>query len=178
MGGGRIMTTTAHQAGIKLADQVWVATAILHRQHPDRHDFTASEIIAEVRRLFGQMRAGIPTHISRHCVAGKAPNPDAYRILHQTARGRYRLFRPGDGYHPDREGGKAIPKLDEMPMEFLGLLQWYEEEYSVQPFILTPDHPLIRHLGVGDSGLGDLSVNHDRYLAEDVYKESHPDQPA
>ncbi len=32
---------------IRVADEVWVATALLHRRHPDRSDFSAVEIVRQ-----------------------------------------------------------------------------------------------------------------------------------
>ena len=34
----------AFMAQIKVADEVWVATALLHRENPSRSDFTPREI--------------------------------------------------------------------------------------------------------------------------------------
>ena len=130
-----------------------------------------------MRQTFGLVRPGVPVHISRQCVADAKPDTGRYRMLYRTSLGQYRLFGSADPCHRDWEDGRVTSKLEEMLMEFRGLLPWYEEEYRVQPLVLTLSHPLLKHLGVGDSGLGDLSVNHGRYLAEDVYKESHPDQP-
>ena len=36
--------------------------------------------------------------------------------------------------------------------------------------LLTPDHPLLKLVGVGDSGRSDIAEEHDRYLAEFLRK--------
>ena len=38
------MTTSLAHASAKVADEVWIATALLHREHPGRLDFTIAEI--------------------------------------------------------------------------------------------------------------------------------------
>lgn len=61
---------------------------------------------------------------------------------------------------------------------FLGrhLLQSLEGEpeipilKAILPF--GPDHPLLKLAGIGDSGLGDVAEEHDRYLAEATRDES------
>ena len=35
---------------LKVADEVWLATALLHREHPDRADFTVAEIVERARQ--------------------------------------------------------------------------------------------------------------------------------
>jgi len=119
---------------VKVADEVWVATALLHREHPERVDFSVNEILqrAVEENLSGGYRQGLQMHASHHCVAQKAPNPPAtrHRMLTETARGRRRLFRQGDAYHPARQGGKMVPDPDGLPERYRELLKWYDEEYS------------------------------------------------
>ena len=83
---------------IRVADEVWIATALLHRRHPDRDDFTVCEIVrqAEAEKVSdGPLRAGIQSHVYQHCVANKAPaSVGRYRMLFETSKGRRRLFRP------------------------------------------------------------------------------------
>ena len=84
---------------IKVADEVWLAAAALHREHPNRVDFSVGEIMAkaEAEAATGKpLRPGIRVHVHLHCVANKAPNPGRYRMLYESAPGRRRLFRPQD----------------------------------------------------------------------------------
>jgi hypothetical protein len=47
------------------------------------------------------------------------------------AEGRTRrLFRAGDAYHPDREGGKMAPGPGDLPARYRYLLDWYASEYA------------------------------------------------
>ena len=117
---------------LRVADEVWIATAILHRQHPEREDFSVAEIAgrAEAERAGSSpLRSGFRTHASQHCVANKAPNPGRYRMLVETSRGRRRLFRPGDPCHPDRRTGKDAPNPDDVPLAYRPLIDWYRSEY-------------------------------------------------
>jgi len=112
----------------KLADEVWIATALLHLEHPERPDFTIKEIEERLRRenITGEARKGIYPHVFLHCVANVPANPGRYRILVATAGNRRRLFTAGDAYDPSREGGKAVPKRTDIPSEYHYLLDWYE----------------------------------------------------
>lgn len=116
---------------LKVADEVWIATALLHRENPRRTDFTIQEILARAdhEKVFGKRRPGVQVHVSLHCVANRPPNPGAYRMLYATGKRTRRLFRPDDESHPDRSG-KIIPNRDEIPPAYHRLLDWYEREYA------------------------------------------------
>ncbi len=117
---------------VKVADEVWIATALLHREHPERPDFTVKEIEERARdeAVNGEARKGIYPHALLHCVANTPPNPGRYRMLFATGRTRRRLFRPGDAYDPKREGSKIMPSRDEIPAKYHYLLEWYESEWG------------------------------------------------
>ena len=143
------------RANIRVADEVWVATALLHQQHPEREDFTVSEIThraaEESSGGSGPLRPGFVVHVSQHCVASKAPNPGRYRMLIETERGRRRLFRPSDPYHPDRRGGKTVPRDEEIPWAYRALIGWYHSEYVGPATIPIPVDPILSLLEVGKS---------------------------
>jgi hypothetical protein len=121
-----VLATKSH---LKVADEVWVATALLHRDHPGRADFSIEEIVqmAKNQNLHGSLRPGVYVHVVQHCVANRAPNPGRYRMLFETNTGRRRLFRRGDPYHPEREGCKITPEANDLPNGYSDLLCWYEE---------------------------------------------------
>ena len=117
---------------IKVADEVWVATALLHRQYPDETDFTVGEIVerAKMENVTGNpLRPGVQVHAYLHCVANKPPNPGRYRMLVETAPGRRRLFRSGDICDPARRLGKEIPRIEDIPSPYGELLDWYHRVY-------------------------------------------------
>jgi len=117
---------------MKVADQVWVATAVLQRAHPERTDFSKGEIArqAKLEDPEGARRPGISQHISTHCVASRPPSPATLRMLTRSARGRRRLFRLGDDFHPLRANGKTAPSREDLPEKYQNLLDWYETEYN------------------------------------------------
>ena len=118
---------------IRVAAEVWIATALLHRRHPDRDDFTVGEIVrqAETEKVVdGPLRPGVQVQTYLYCVANKAPNPGRHRMLFETSTGRRRLFRPGDPYHPRRGSGKDVPRDDEIPPAYRELVDWYRNEYA------------------------------------------------
>jgi hypothetical protein len=112
---------------IKVADEVWIAAALLHREFPGRTDFAIDEIVDRAKRegLSKPFRKGVYVHAVQHCVANRAPNSGRYRMLVETATGRRRLFRMGDSYDPAREGAKTVPQPDEIPPKYASLLDWY-----------------------------------------------------
>jgi len=122
-------------ADIRVADEVWIAAALLHREHPDAADFSLKEIEARLVRegLTDKRRPGVYPHLSVHCVANRPPDRGTYRILFETAPSRRRLFRPGDPYHPLRERGKTVPRREEIPGRYHELLDWYEREWAPAP---------------------------------------------
>ena len=118
---------------VRVADEVWLATACLHRKYPDRADFSINEIMDEAEKAGvtgAPLRPGVKVHIYQHCVANKAPNPGRYRMLFETAPGRRRLYRPGDPCHPRRASGKDVPVRDAVPSRLRELIDWYHDEYA------------------------------------------------
>lgn len=117
---------------IRVADEIWIATCLLHLESPGREDFSIVEIVqrAMKEKLAGGYRPGLQIHASTHCVATKPPNPARHRMLSETGRGRRRLFRPGDKFHRDRKGGKVHPSPEDIPAKYRHLLDWYEHDYS------------------------------------------------
>jgi hypothetical protein len=150
------MTTgTAKEPTIKVADEVWLATAMLHQRHRERVDFSIEEIMefasgAKELRFLGPVRPGFYVHVVQHCVANRPPNPGRYRMLFETAPGRRRLFRPGDPYDPQREGGKKIPRSEDLPENwFRGLLTWYAGWCAESASRSEKNDPLLALYGSG-----------------------------
>lgn len=118
---------------VRVADEVWLVVASLHRQYHDRKDFTISEILTQAESLnfceVKPLRSSVKVHVHLHCVANKPPNPVRYRMLFETKPGYRRLFRPKDIYHPDRKGGKDKPRRHELPQVLHPLIDWYERDF-------------------------------------------------
>lgn len=141
----------AVKADLKVADEVWIATALLHREHPAQTDFSVEEIVdrAVKESLSPRKRPGVYVHVVQHCVANRPPNPGRYRMLFETAAGRRRLFRKGDPYHPAREGAKVTPSTEEMPYGYSGLLSWYQDWASESAKSAFINDPLLSLAGSG-----------------------------
>jgi hypothetical protein len=144
------MANTAVQTELKVADEVWIAAALLHREHPEARDFSVEEIVERAKReaLHKPFRRGVYVHVIQHCVANRAPNPGRYRMLYETAPGRRRLFRKGDSYHPDRDGAKITPEREDLPYGYNGLLSWYRDWASVA-ISTSQEDPLLALRGSG-----------------------------
>ena len=114
---------------LKVADEVWIATALLHRECPTRPDFTVEEIVERARKekLSETLRPGVYIHAQMHCVANRPPNPGRYRMLFETRPGHRRLYCTSDPFDPRRDGSKTIPAVAEIPERYRPLLQWHRE---------------------------------------------------
>jgi hypothetical protein len=145
------MANAAIETGLKVADEVWIAAVLLHREHPEARDFAVEEIVDRARRegLHKPFRRGVYVHVIQHCVANRPPNPGRYRMLFETAPGRRRLFRKSDSYHPEREGAKITPERGDLPFGYDGLLNWYRDWSSVATSNASKEDPLLALRGSG-----------------------------
>ena len=145
---------------VRIADRIWIATALLHQTHPSRADFSKNEIrqqIADETLADDVERGTINAHLNEHCVANVAPSSGKYRMLYQTELGNLRLFRSGDPTHPARSqlraASKVIPRQQEIPERYLPLLGWYtnwvKEFVPPEPRPSWEDDPLIGLVGSG-----------------------------
>ena len=145
--------STATKTRVRVADEVWVATALLHQKHPERFDFSIQEVMESARQMWrestGPLRPGVYVHIVQHCVANRRPNPGRYRMLVETAPGRRRLFRSGDYYHPEREGAKTVPAREDLPQAYGGLLTWYRNWSAARIRKAQEEDPLLALRGSG-----------------------------
>lgn len=154
------MTTTL-KTPLKVADEVWVATALLHREFPERSDFSIDEIVDRARREVEEysLRPGVYVHVVQHCVANRPPNPGRYRMLLETGPARRRLFRTGDSYDPAREGAKTVPAREDIPAEYAKLLDWYREWNVDNPEDRIKNDPLLALYGDGRDIWADESAD-------------------
>jgi hypothetical protein len=136
---------------ILVADEVWLAAALLHREQLDRSDFTVAEIVERATReaVAGRLRPGVYVHVVQHCVANRPPNPGRYRMLFETRKNHRRLFRAGDAYDAKREGSKVMPDREGVPAKYRSLLDWYEREYVPRGRATAENDPLLALRGSG-----------------------------
>lgn len=113
------------------AVEVFLATALLHREHPERDDFTIQEIVGRAAKenITGNLRPGVHVHASQHCVANRAPNPLKLRMLFATGKHTRRLALPSDIGHEDRTG-KIFPDVEDVPDAYRPVLDWARERFD------------------------------------------------
>ena len=140
---------TAHD--VKVADEVWIATASLHRKHPDREDFSIDEIVERARSegIAGKHRPGVYVHALQHCVANRRPDPGRYCMLFETGKSRRRLWRPGDRLDPKRSGAKSLPAREDIPASYHALLDWYLSKYATASSQAGSSDPILGLRGMG-----------------------------
>jgi hypothetical protein len=150
---------------IKVADEVWLAMALLHREDPSRTDFTLNEIVERAAKegIMDELRPGVYVHAALHCVANRPPNPGRYRMLYETRPKYRRLFRLGDSYDPQREGSKVTPAADEIPPRYADLLEWYESWCRSHGEKASESDPLLALYGSGKKLWADEHA--DEYVA-------------
>ncbi len=144
----------------RLADRLWIAVALLHRELPHRKDFSRNEIRRKVDELglatVEERKKSVNPHLSQHLVANEPPSTTKkYRMLFQTHHGNLRLYHPGDPIDDGRQSHqspKYAPKRDEIPTQYHPLLDWYETWIQESPEISPvnyEDDPLLRLRGSG-----------------------------
>lgn len=152
-----------HETEIKVADEVWLATALLQREHPQRADFEIQEIKERAHELSNRaVRSGVYAHIVQHCVANRPPSPGRYRMLVETTPGRRRLFRTGDSYHAAREGSKTHPATHDLPEKYRSVLDWYRKWDASSTAKRFDNDPLLALVGSGKGLWG--NENPDEYV--------------
>ena len=154
------------EKSVRVADEAWLALALLQYEHPNRDSFSAREILERVKveQVHPELRPGVQVHIYLHNVANAEPNSAKYRMSYKLADDTYRLYRPTDPAHPARKG-KMIPERDELPQKYHYLLDWYEREYSrKQTPTSEEDDPILQMWGVGKEIWAD--TNADDYVRD------------
>jgi hypothetical protein len=136
---------------VKVADEVWIATAMLHRSHPEREDFSIDEVVERARteNIAGKERPGVYVHAVQHCVANRPPDPGRYCMLFETAKGRRRLWRPGDRFDSKRSGSKHLPVREDIPEQYRSLLDWYHSKYAAASGRAGNSDPILGLRGMG-----------------------------
>jgi hypothetical protein len=144
---------------IRVADECWIALVSLHRDHSDRPSFSASEILdrVKVEKVSPELRAGVQAHIYLHNVANLPPNSATYRMFYKREDGTYRLFKPGDDFHPKRKG-KMCPEREELPAEYQALVDWYQRDYCGRSSRQPADEDFVLQMrGLGQEIWSDLN---------------------
>ena len=137
---------------IRVADEIWIAAASLHRDHPDRADFTIGEIMA--RAESANVTGVKPLRPESRCMPTFTALPTGLRIQAGIAcsskrrMGAAACSRSGDPCHPLRAAGKDMPKRHEIPSGFRDLIDWYVGEYAGGASD-DPEDPVLSLRGLG-----------------------------
>jgi hypothetical protein len=152
---------TMAEREVKVADEVWIATALLHRECPTRTDFAVEEIVERARKekLSEALRPGVYIHAQMHCVANRPPNPVRYRMLFETRPGHRRLYCASDPFDPKRDGSKMIPVAADIPEQYRPLLQWHREWCRFQSRASSRFAALLELEGTGKNLWGSESAD-------------------
>jgi len=153
-------------AGLTVADAVWVGMALLHIGRPAQDSFPKQDIVESVinHSLTNADVQSIKQHVNQHCVANCKPQPNRSRMLYATReKSHRRLFKPGiDRYDSAREGSPTHPEWSVLPTEYVHLRDWYEKTWLRQRSSPTVD-PLLALIGAGSEIWKDEPA--DQYVA-------------
>lgn len=143
------------------ADRVWVAVALLQREHLKQKAFSLQEICERARQegFLEESANTFYVHANQHCVANRMPNPGNYRMLFETEDGKRRLFKAGDPSSPGRTG-KMMPNSEDIPSKYHSLIQWFKDRNKSSSPPLRRFDPLLRLKGSG----------------RDLWKDEHADE--
>lgn len=123
---------TRTEVNLTASDAVWIATALLHIEHPDIQHFSSEQIVDRVvsEGLFTRDESTVRQHVAQHAVANMVASSVRTRMLFKTHSHFRRLFRPQDSFDPSRKGNtfgtRSTPAADKLPPKYVGLLKWYE----------------------------------------------------
>lgn len=142
---------TVIKPALKIADEIWVATALLHKENPQAEDFSIDEILNRVQQeaICGHSRPGIYPHIVHHAVANRPASPNRPRVLVETSAGHRRLFHRGDSFHPERAGSKTMPEAEDLPPRYRELLTWFQSWAEEKFKDAIKNDPLLKLQGSG-----------------------------
>jgi hypothetical protein len=154
---------------LKVADAVWVATAMLQRENPGSEGFPVGDIVAKVKEeaLTEGQESSIYLHANQHCVANRPPNDAKLRMLFQTKDNLRRVYCPSaDPFHPARNG-RYCPEPSELPYELLPLFDWYQGWVVKQARRAITQDPLLALAGTGEGRWGQDAVQYVKRLREE-----------
>jgi hypothetical protein len=116
---------------VKVADELFLIVALLHREQPHAESFTINEILERAAKEgLGAGRSdqrSLRQHAYEHAAANVAPGKQGgrYRMVFREDDNRIRLLRDSDYVHPDRHQ-KSRPNLAEIPERYHELMEWAE----------------------------------------------------
>jgi hypothetical protein len=119
------------KGNIKVADELFIVLALLHREQPNKEAFEIREILDRARKEgLGEERdqRSLRLHAYEHAAANVSPRAvgGKYRMVFRQRDNRIRLLSPSDYVHPDRHQ-KFYPNYEEIPVKYHELLDWAKQ---------------------------------------------------
>ena len=118
---------------VKVADELFLVVALLHREQPQRNSFSIPEILARatVEGLSGGRsdQKSLKQHAYEHAAANIPPGQGKYRLVFRETDNSIRLLKQADHVDP-RRNGKRWPLLDDIPERYHNLVQWAKKRYE------------------------------------------------
>ena len=121
------------QVDLLVADEVWIATALLHRATRARGEhFRSGDRGSRGRRnSAGSLRPGVEVHVRFIAWRTAPPSPRGSACCTTRARAGDCTVR-ATPVTPDAPG-KIAPQPDDIPEKYRYLLDWYRREYAAPP---------------------------------------------
>jgi hypothetical protein len=131
---GDIMVATSYaKSHVKVADELFLIVALLHREQSERRSFSIPEVLARAWRegLSGQRsdQKSLKQHAYEHAAANIPPGQGKYRLVFRETDNSIRLLKRADYVDP-RRNGKLWPLLDEIPERYHDLVKWAKKRYE------------------------------------------------
>jgi hypothetical protein len=117
---------------VKVADELFLILALLHKEHPEKETFSIGEILeratAEGLGSERQDQRSLRQHAYEHAAANVPPGKQGgrYRMVFRQPDNRIRLLQASDYVHPERHQ-KFYPDEREIPERYHELLHWAKE---------------------------------------------------
>jgi len=122
-----------NKAGVKVADELFLIVALLHREMPERRSFAISEIVSRAAQegLGGDRKdqRSLKQHAYEHAAANVPPGQGKYKMVFRETDNTIRLLRSSDHVHSERNG-KQWPVLHEIPERYHELVEWAKRRYE------------------------------------------------
>lgn len=112
---------------VKVADELFIIVALLHREQPQRRSFAIPEILERAKKEgLGEHRAdqrSLKQHAYEHAAANIPPGNGKYRMVYREKDNTIRLLRTGD-FIDSRRNGKFWPSENDVPERYAELIAW------------------------------------------------------
>jgi hypothetical protein len=126
------MSITYVKSHVKVADELFLVVALLHREQPEQEAFTIGQILQRAEKEgLGSAPGSLRAHASQHAAANVDPDSRGgkYRMVFRERDHRVRLLAPSDYVHPDRHQ-KFYPDLEDIPEKYHEVVEWAKRRHE------------------------------------------------